>query len=62
MKLIRKYRSILISAMLLALWTLAGASWMFGPQIAWYARLACYPAILLGVVALASIFAERPSS
>ena len=62
MSFIRKYRSILIPAMLLALWTLAVASWMFGPQVAWYARLACYPVILLGVVALTSIFDERPSS
>lgn len=62
MKFIRKHRAALISAMLLALWTLAGSSWMFGPQVAWYARLACYPAILLGVVALATVGDEQPSS
>lgn len=62
MKLIRKYRVLIIVAMQLAAWLMVGSHLWLDPVTAKYIRIPCYPVILLGVVALATVGDERPSS
>lgn len=58
MTLIRKYRTLIIVASLLAMWGYFFAVITLNPsQIAW-ARTAAFPFILAGIVALATFFTE----